>query len=236
MGAYYGKIKEEKNKKLLLTSRKLEDLLLLFITTSTETLKKRCQPGDEWKIKLEEQVFTFLRIVEDCLRNRDVRHVPPELFTKLEGLKAKMSSSVRPLSNVSTAATATPQGAVSSSLDTYPTAASMSPTTSSSASFTVSFDLADMPVARQLGTAFGIDEYSLQEDINAQKDLCTEKVCCPPQSCGLGPIAPCAVQADILIPPPTILPQTSLAVGRPHRPQDMHQPHLVQRPISRMQG
>lgn len=171
VGAYYGRIKEDKNKKLLMTSRKLEDLLLLFITTSTETLKKRCQPGDEWKVKLEEQVFTFLRIVEDCLRHRDVKHVPPELFTKLEGLKTKMSSKAPPA--VASAENTAP---ASPAPETHgPMAPSMSAATSS-ASFQASFTAREMPWVRQLGMAFGVDEAQLQEDIDIQRTVCSEKV------------------------------------------------------------
>jgi hypothetical protein len=179
IGAFYGKFQDPKNSRTIRENRKLEDLLMMFIATATEVLKKRCT-GDEWKMKLEEQVEVFAKICEDGLRNKEVRHVPPELLTKLETIKEriignrKQITDQKPLtSGQSSARPSVDYGSPATPTGPPPSSAS---TTTSFAS-APSFNLQEMPLARQVGVIFNVDPIQVQRDIHSMKKQCTERVC-----------------------------------------------------------
>lgn len=174
IGAFYGKIKDSKNARTLKDSRKLEDLIMMFIATATEILRKRC-PGDEWKTRLDSQVESFISILSDCLRNRDVRHVPQELFTKLDQLKSKMST--RPLPPPSQAVASARDDSFTSdrsSMDGHAGPSSVA-TARVASSSTIQFEVSEMPAVQQIGRLFGVDYQQLQDDVNSLKKVCTEK-------------------------------------------------------------
>jgi hypothetical protein len=191
VGAFYGKFKDPKNARLIKETRKLEDLLMLFIATATDVLRKRCATGDnnEWKWRLEIQLEAFVDILEACLRHKDVKHVPPELLSKLDTLKSKISAN-RP-SVASTSSQLPPPGSSTSdntSFDASTNARSsidmsgsstMSPVnsaTSAASTSNISYNVADIPEALQLGLLFGVDHLQLQRDVNTLRKICTEKV------------------------------------------------------------
>ena len=165
IGAFYGKFKDSKNARAIKEIRKLEDLLMMFISTATDVLRKRCT-GDEWKLKLEGQVESFVKICEDCLRHKDVKHVPPELFVKLDTLKTKISAN-RPPSEPSVEPTVLER----SSTDQNQRDGALGP------HHAVSYHVADMPVVQQIGRIFGVDSTHLQQEVTFLKKQCTEKVC-----------------------------------------------------------
>lgn len=190
VGAFYGKFKDPKNLRMIKENRKLEDLLMMFIATASEVLRKRCA-GDEWKMRLELQVESFVRILEECLRQREVRHVPPELFVKLESMKTKLSANRPP--PLTAAASASPDAAPGSEGRPPPQSpgfatreGNSNPTSGINGSASTvngqaatasraTFHLADMPSARQVGLLFGVDDVQLQRDISALRQICTEK-------------------------------------------------------------
>lgn len=161
VGVFYGKFEDTKNARIFRDTRKLEDLMMIFIATATDVLKKRCT-GDEWKIRLEEQVEQFAQICEDGLRNKEVKHVPPELFTKLQVIRERISGN---RAQVNSAATLRPAAASESERGKLPPAPAP-----------LTFDVFDMPLAMQVGRVFGKDPDQLQADINGSKRSCNERV------------------------------------------------------------
>ncbi|QRW24518.1 C2 domain-containing protein [Rhizoctonia solani] len=58
-------------------NRRIEELILMYVTSSTTILKKDKQlsEADGWKLELNKQVAIFIRILRETLRS--VHHVPP---------------------------------------------------------------------------------------------------------------------------------------------------------------
>lgn len=183
IGAFYGKFQDPKNSRTIRENRKLEDLLMMFIATATEVLKKRCT-GDEWKMKLEEQVEVFAKICEDGLRNKEVKHVPPELLTKLETIKERIignrkqiTDHQKPLPPPSSGQTSSARPSIDYGTTTStPTVPLSSASTTTSFASAPSFNLQEMPLARQVGVIFNVDPIQVQRDIHAMKKQCTERV------------------------------------------------------------
>ena len=168
VGAFYGKYKDPKNSRVIKESRKLEDLMMMFIATATEILRKRCT-GDEWKVRLEVQVESFVKILEDCLRHRDVKHVPPELYTRVESIRKRLVANHPTPEILDRAANGVPASPARPSMDIPPSAPQPS------AIFKPSYSVAEMQAAKQIGMAFGVEISQLQADIDRLKKVCTEK-------------------------------------------------------------
>lgn len=153
-GVFYGVYNQESFLKQMKTNRKIEELILLFVTTATGVLRKQPEgEGDEWKPLLNTQVGQFVKLIRDCLQ--DIPRVPPELNARLETYSAKIappppSSSPEP-----------PTPSTSSAADANP--------------WTISHSVQDMPLVRSVGQLFGIQEGQLQKDVNAVRRSCTEK-------------------------------------------------------------
>ena len=141
-------------------NRKIEELILMFATTSTASLKKDPQlAGDGWKIELNNQIAQFVHILRDCLRN--VSHVSPELTARLDMYTAKLA----------------PQTSHDSGYDLASTSTTRVGESSSSAGG-ISGNVADMSLVRTVAALFGKGEQDAQRDISALRRTCTEKVCC----------------------------------------------------------
>lgn len=200
---FYGKLKDPKHTRILKESRKLDELIMMFIATATESLRKNTpSASDEWKYRLDEHLECFVDILGTALRNKDLKHVPPELITKLETLKSRISAN-RPVPNTASNGDNGPSMAnadgyssarASMTLDPANTGASSNMTPAHSAgssvnapiastSSSVSYNLADIPAARQLGMVFEISPDQVQRDINHLRKICTEKVSISNISC-----------------------------------------------------
>ena len=72
-------------------SRKIEDLILPFVTTATKSLKKEDELADgAWKYELNTQISLFLDLIADSLQA--VGPVPPELSSRLEGYRTRIKA------------------------------------------------------------------------------------------------------------------------------------------------
>ena len=139
-------------------NRKIEELILMFATTSTAALKKDPQlAGDGWKIELNNQIAQFVRILRDCLRN--VNHVSPELTARLDMYTAKLAPQTSPDSFNDSASASTSRGGDASSSAGGP-----------------NVNVADMPLFKTIASLFGRTQPDVQRDINTLKRTCTEKV------------------------------------------------------------
>lgn len=139
-------------------NRKIEELILFFVTTATQALRKDpTLVGDAWKEELNTQISQFVLILRDCLRN--VSHVPPEITSRLEMYTAK-------LTDVRAAETRSPSSGSRSSL--------YGSTTTGNGGFSGG-SVDDMPLVKTVGHLFGRSDDELQKDVSAIKKFCTDK-------------------------------------------------------------
>lgn len=147
---FYGSFKDDTFKKQMKENRKIEELILMFATTSTNALRKDPQLADDgWKLELNNQVAYFIRILQDCMKNL---HASPELTSRLDMYASKIS----------------PQSPRTSLYDSSPPKAG-EPSTPTA-------DIADMTLVKTVGDLFGKSQQDVQRDINVIKKICTEKV------------------------------------------------------------
>jgi hypothetical protein len=134
-------------------NRKIEELILNFVTTASTSLRQDPQlaADDGWKLELNNQIAHFTRIVRDSLKN--VSHVPPELHQRVDMYVSKLVP-----------ATTTIQPPVESGQPSR-----SEPTTSTAT-------LADMVLVRIVGRLFEKTDDELQREITNIKRFCTEKV------------------------------------------------------------
>lgn len=144
-------------------NRKIEELILFFVTTATQTLRKDpTLSGDAWKHELDAQISQFVLILRDCLRN--MHHVPPEITSRLDLYATRLAENTQPPRS-SVAGRGTP------SITSIP--ASVGDASASGTLSPQSVD--DMPLVKVVGTLFGKSKQELQDDINLIKQFCSEK-------------------------------------------------------------
>lgn len=145
-------------------NRKIEELILFFVTTATQALRKDPNlSGDAWKYELDAQISQFVLILRDCLRNTN--HVPPEITSRLELYTARLAENARNPGGHGVAGRGTPSAA------SIP--ASAGAATGSSNPPPQSVD--DMRLASVVGALFGKSKQELQSDVNLIKQICSEK-------------------------------------------------------------
>lgn len=173
IGVFYGTFKEASFQKQMKENRKIEELILIFVTTAQGALRRRMD-GDSWKEELNKQVATFVRIIRECLRS--IHGVSRELLDRLEGYSSKLSPAPIPLGQQASAsasangATAAPahddsrRGSTASSLATV----------NAGTSLTAANTLLDIPMIRTVGTLFRVEQDQLIKDIEFVRKTCTE--------------------------------------------------------------
>ncbi|KAG9095248.1 hypothetical protein FRC06_009982 [Ceratobasidium sp. 370] len=156
VGAFWGNFKDPRFLKQMKENRRIEELILMYVTSSTAILKKdKALDGDGWKIELNKQVAIFIRILRDALRM--VHHVPPELTSRLEMYSTKLTPPSEASTPVSSSARRAPK-----ERDSWVQVASDG-------------SIADMPLVQTVGKLFGIEDGDLQRDVNAAAKVCTDK-------------------------------------------------------------
>ncbi|KAF8515697.1 hypothetical protein BU17DRAFT_76803 [Hysterangium stoloniferum] len=156
IGMFYGSFKNEAFKRQMKENRKIEELILMFATTSTTALKKDPQLADEgWKVELNNQVAQFIWILRDCLRNI---HVNPELTSRLEMYTSKL---------------APPQPHHGSLSDPASPVASSS--RAGEPSTPTPLNMVHVPLANTVATLFGKTQQDALRDLNTLKRTCNEK-------------------------------------------------------------
>lgn len=88
VGIFYGTFKEASFQKQMKENRKVEELILVFVTSAQGALRKRME-GDAWKEELNKQVATFVKIIRECLRT--MHGVSRELTDRLDGYSQKLA-------------------------------------------------------------------------------------------------------------------------------------------------
>ncbi|KAG9125216.1 hypothetical protein FRC07_008537 [Ceratobasidium sp. 392] len=157
VGAFWGNFKDPRFLKQMKENRRIEELILMYVTSSTANLKKdKTLEGDAWKIELNKQVAIFIRILRDALRT--VHHVPPELTSRLEMYSTKLTPPRDETPVPASAGAKRPPR----ERDSWVQVASEG-------------SIADMPLVQTVGKLFRIEDADLQKDVNAAAKVCTDK-------------------------------------------------------------
>ncbi|KAF8603980.1 hypothetical protein BDV93DRAFT_522773 [Ceratobasidium sp. AG-I] len=157
VAAFWGSFKDQRFMKQMKDNRRIEELILMYVTSSTSILKRdKALEGDGWKIELNKQVATFIRILRDTLRT--VHHVPAELTSRLEMYSTKLT----PPKEEAQLGPSTSVRRAPKERDSWVQVPSEG-------------SIADMPLVQTVGKLFGIDDATLQKDVNAAAKICTDK-------------------------------------------------------------
>lgn len=170
VGVFYGTFKEASFQKQLKENRKIEELILIFVTTAQGTLKKRL-PGDEWKEELNNQVGQFVKIIRECLKT--VHGVPRELTERLDGYSAKLVPAPISLSKQSSNGSASNANSSTTALETRRDSAT------SQNSARPPNPVAESALIKTVGELFKVPEDQLQKDVDFMRKTCTEQVSYP---------------------------------------------------------
>ncbi|KAH8915994.1 hypothetical protein BT69DRAFT_1270943 [Atractiella rhizophila] len=150
IGAFYGDYTADSFQRQIKDERKIETLILRFVTTAQNVLKKRSK-GDEWKGQLNQQVGQFVNVIRECLRSRECKHTPPELISRLDMYSSKL---IMPTSDPNEAS---------------------SPSTSHQTLDGPSGSVHEMTMVQTVGRIFRVDSLQLQRDVADIKRICTER-------------------------------------------------------------
>jgi hypothetical protein len=138
-------------------NRKIEELILMFATHATASLKKEPSlAGDRWKLELNNQIGQFVKILQTCLRS--VSHVPPELHSRLDMYAAKLAPS---------------QTSSDSGYESASTTREQDYVMLQSGN---SANVADMKLARTAAHLFHVGDQNIQMEVDQLRPICTEKV------------------------------------------------------------
>ena len=166
VGIFYGTFKEASFQKQMKENRKIEELILIFVTTAQGSLRKRTE-GDAWKEELDKQVGTFVRIIRECLRT--VHGVSKELTERLEGYSNKLAPSSANLSQPQSQQQSAPTNG------TTPTDSRRGSVASTSALGGGGNAVVESSMIRSVGELFKIDAEQLHKDVEYMKKTCTEQ-------------------------------------------------------------
>jgi hypothetical protein len=161
MAAFYVQFMVDSFKRQMKENRKIEELILMFATHATGSLKKEPSlQGDGWKLELNNQIFLFVKVLQDCLRS--ISHVSPELHSRLDTYASKLAPSQ----------TSNDSGYESSSTSHHD---SVVPQVHASG-------IADMSLAATVTKLFRASDQTAQKEIEQLRPICTDKVvyfhCC----------------------------------------------------------
>ncbi|KAN0065532.1 hypothetical protein ACQY0O_001369 [Thecaphora frezii] len=171
IGIFYGTFKEASFQKQMKENRKIEELILIFVTTAQASLKKRL-PGDEWKEELNNQVGHFVRIIRDCLKT--VSGVPKELTERLDGYSAKLAPATSTSQNG--AAAGGSNAPVAPSAFAAASSANRNRRASSASTMATGGNPVENSVLIQtIGRLFNVDVDQLHRDVDFVRKTCTEQ-------------------------------------------------------------
>ncbi|PWN26305.1 hypothetical protein BDZ90DRAFT_51811 [Jaminaea rosea] len=176
---FYGTFKEDGFQRQIKSNRKIEELILIFVTKAQETLKKGSpnQPplsDDELKAELNKQVGQFIKINRECLDT--IHGVSKELKERLDSYQAKLAPRPPPVATPSTASAAGGSTSSSSIPSAATTAVQSSRRGSAASSMTMAADpVRDSDLVRSVGQLFAVDMDQLSKDVDFMRKTCTEQ-------------------------------------------------------------
>jgi hypothetical protein len=157
-----GPMAKDTFKRQMKENRKIEDLILMFVTSATAALKKEASLGtDGWKAELNNQIVVFIRLIRECLRA--VHSVPPELTSRLDMYTAKLAP---PKTQSIYSDSGYDSGSQAGNRDSLYGAPVIG----------VSSNVADMPLVKTVAQLFKIDDQTAQREIDTLRQVCNERV------------------------------------------------------------
>jgi hypothetical protein len=137
--------------------RRVEDLVLIFFSKTTQELMKGKLPGDDsYKLMVDRHVALFLRLISSILKDNDWAKERPELASRLGNMEKKLLVHDQDL----TADSSRNGGAGGHSIEVE---------------VPLSHDLKDMPLALIVHRVFNVPYGKVQDDINRNRGSWTEK-------------------------------------------------------------
>ncbi|KAI9463515.1 hypothetical protein F5148DRAFT_1211265 [Russula earlei] len=160
MAVFYGQFKVETFRRQMKENRKIEELILLFATHATSVLRKdpTLSADGKWNVELNNHIIQLIRLLRESLRS--VGHVSPELTSRLDVYAAKLAPPDK-------SAQSGDSGYDSSSTSYRDSAPPFPPGTTS--------HVADMPLVNTVAKLFHIRSDLLQQEIERQRSICTER-------------------------------------------------------------
>ncbi|EIN05310.1 hypothetical protein PUNSTDRAFT_92196 [Punctularia strigosozonata HHB-11173 SS5] len=156
-----GTMSKPEFKRQMKDNRKIEDLILMFVTNTTNALKKEPSLGtDGWKTELNNQIATFIRLLRECLRS--VHHVPPELISRLDMYTAKLAPPKTQSVYSDSGYDSGSQAGNRDSLYGSPVVG-------------VSTNVSDMPLVKTVAQLFKVDDQTAQREIDTLRQVCHER-------------------------------------------------------------
>lgn len=139
------------------SSRRVEDLVLIFFANATKELQKGKPEGDDsWRLMVDRHVALFIRLISAILKDNDWDRERPELASRLLTMEKKLLVHDQDLAEESTRN----GGAGGHSIEVE---------------IPLSYEVKDMPLALTVSQVFNVPYDRVQEDINRNKSVWTEK-------------------------------------------------------------
>jgi len=138
-------------------SRRVEDLVLIFFANATKELQKGKPEGDDsWRLMVDRHVALFIRLISAILKDNDWARERPELASRLQNMEKKLLVHDQDITEEATRN----GGAGGHSIEVE---------------VPLSYEVKDMPLALTVSSVFGIPYDRVQDDINRNKTVWTEK-------------------------------------------------------------
>jgi len=138
-------------------SRRVEDLVLIFFANATKELQKGKPEGDDsWRLMVDRHVALFIRLISAILKDNDWARERPELASRLHNMEKKLLVHDQDITEEATR----DGGAGGHSFEVE---------------VPLSYEVKDMPLALTVSSVFGIPYDRVQDDINRNKAVWTEK-------------------------------------------------------------
>jgi hypothetical protein len=156
-GAFLNEFKNPVYRKTMERDRKMEDLLLIFYSNGVKELQKGKAPDDDgWKFMVERHLAMFIRLISLILKDNDWARDKPELTARLQTMEKKLlmhdlDLSTNPSRN---------GGAGGQTIEVE---------------VPLSYEVKDMPLVLTVSRIFEIPYGQIQEDIDKNRDVWTEK-------------------------------------------------------------
>ncbi|CAD6937965.1 unnamed protein product, partial [Tilletia controversa] len=100
VGAFYGQLNDKAFMARIRSDRKVEDLIIAFVTTAQKRLSaasSETMTAEERTTELESQVGSFVKVIRECLRQ--IHGVPKELMDRLDKYSASFGGTPIVLGN-----------------------------------------------------------------------------------------------------------------------------------------
>jgi hypothetical protein len=155
-GSFYGALVEPRYYENTAKSRRPEDLLLIFYTHATKELQK-LKHDDSWKQLVDRHVALFVRLMNIIIKEQGWASSNPELTARLSTLEKKLLRHDENLTEDSGGGRGSSSGMVLGPPEP------------------LSYNINDMPMVKTVSRVFNVPLDVLQQDINKNKSVWTEK-------------------------------------------------------------